>query len=225
MSNYYSDQLAAERLERCYELAPPRVRQYLNAEIEHVAGRIRPSDTILELGCGYGRVLAQLAERCGWAVGIDTSAASLALASRRLRLRPRANCWLLRMDALTLGFRDAVFDVVLCIQNGISAFQVDQRALIAEALRVTCPGGRVLLSSYAARFWQARLEWFRLQAAAGLLGAIDEGASGAGVIVCKDGFRATTVDPARFEALIAGLGRHRLIHEVDESSVFCELIA
>ena len=52
------------------------------------------------------------------------------------------------MDAAALGFRDRVFDVVVCIQNGISAFKVDRRALIAEAIRVTRPGGSVLFSSY-----------------------------------------------------------------------------
>ena len=30
---YYSDRLNAERLRRCYEVAPPRVQRYLEAEI------------------------------------------------------------------------------------------------------------------------------------------------------------------------------------------------
>ena len=58
MSDYYSEQLFAERLRKCYEIAPPRARQYLEAEIDHVAGRIRPGESVLELGRGYGHVLA-----------------------------------------------------------------------------------------------------------------------------------------------------------------------
>jgi ubiquinone/menaquinone biosynthesis C-methylase UbiE len=61
MRSYYSEHVSAGRLRRCYELAPPRVRRYLDAEIEHVAGRIRPGDAVLELGCGYGRVMEKLA--------------------------------------------------------------------------------------------------------------------------------------------------------------------
>jgi hypothetical protein len=31
MQNYYAENLAAERLRTCYDLAPPRVRAYLEA--------------------------------------------------------------------------------------------------------------------------------------------------------------------------------------------------
>ena len=223
MSDYYSKQLSAERLRKCYEIAPPRVMQYLDAEIAHVADRIRPGDTVLALGCGYGRVMRKLAANAGLLVGIDTSRASLQL-GRRL-LRETSNCRLLRMNAISLGFRDRVFDVVFCIQNGISAFKVDQRTLIAEAVRVACPGGRVLFSSYSANFWEHRLEWFQLQADHGLLGEIDHAATREGVIVCKDGFKATTIGPDEFVALTSGLNVHARIEEVDQSSIFCEIVA
>jgi 2-polyprenyl-6-hydroxyphenyl methylase/3-demethylubiquinone-9 3-methyltransferase len=221
MDRYYDERLSAERLRKCYEIAPPRVRQYLDAEIAHVADRIQPSDMVLELGCGYGRVLEQLAAKTRLVVGIDTSAASLKLAQELLRGVP--NCWLAQMDAVTLGFRDAVFDVVVCIQNGISAFKVDQRTLIAESIRVTRPGGRVLFSSYAEGFWEHRLEWFRLQADHGLLGEIDWQATGDGVIVCKDGFKATTITPDEFLSLTSGFDVRVRVEEVDESSLFCEM--
>ena len=52
MTDYYTAQLSAERLKRCYDIAPPRIVRYLEAELDFVAGRIRPFDTVLELGCG-----------------------------------------------------------------------------------------------------------------------------------------------------------------------------
>ncbi len=223
MADYYSEHLAGERLRRCYEIAPARTRQYLDAEIRHVAGCIRPTDTVLELGCGYGRVMENLADGAKAVVGIDTSRPSLEL-GRKL-LGAVANCSFVQMNAATLGFRDSVFDVVLCIQNGLSAFKVEQSALIVECIRVARGGGTVLLSSYAQRFWEHRLEWFELQAEHGLLGELDGEATGDGVIVCKDGFRATTITPEQFESLTAGLDVRRHIREVDESSVFCELTA
>jgi 2-polyprenyl-6-hydroxyphenyl methylase/3-demethylubiquinone-9 3-methyltransferase len=222
MNGYYSERLSAERLRKCYEIAPPRVKQYLEAEIRHVVARLRPSDTVLELGCGYGRVLERLASKAGSVVGIDTSPSSLRLA--RELLGRVSNCRLLEMDARALGFADGVFHVVICIQNGISAFGIDQRTLIAESIRVTRPGGRVLLSSYSEKFWNHRLEWFRLQAEHGLLGELDWTNTGDGVIVCKDGFRATTVSPDEFASLASELGVRPQIQEVDDSSVFCEII-
>jgi len=221
MPGYYSDKLTADRLEKCYQLAPPRVVQYLEAELAHVLTRIRPGDEVLDMGCGYGRVMPQLAAKAGLVVGIDTSLDSLREAGQRLR--GVRNCHIACMDASRTAFADNVFDVVVCIQNGISAFHVDQRALIKESVRICRPGGLALFSSYSVRFWPDRLDWFRRQAKAGLLGEIDEARTGDGVIVCKDGFRATTVDAGQFLKLTAGLDVNAEIIEVDESSLFCGL--
>jgi 2-polyprenyl-6-hydroxyphenyl methylase/3-demethylubiquinone-9 3-methyltransferase len=221
VSAYYSESLSAERLRRCYELAPPRVQRYLRAEIDFVLDRIRPADSVLELGCGYGRVMVRLIGAARLVVGIDTSADSLRLARETLGDAP--GCRFAEMDAAAMTFPDHHFDVVLCIQNGISAFGVDRRTLLKEAIRVTAPGGTVLFSSYSPRFWEDRLEWFRIQSAHGLLGEIDEQATGDGVIVCKDGFRATTVRGEEFLELCAECGVKGRITEVDGSSVFCQI--
>jgi len=219
MTFYYDHDLAAERLRRCYEIAPARVQQYLKAEIDFVAGQIRPGSLVLELGCGYGRVLHGLTGRDARLIGIDTSAVSLYFAREFLRDVPR--CELMRMDAVQMAIADAMFDVVFCIQNGVSAFHVDRAALMFEALRVAKVGGTVLLSSYAEAFWPVRLDWFEKQASAGLVGEIDYDRTGDGKIVCKDGFTATTVDPEAFRALAAVLGVPAEIETVDDSSVFC----
>jgi len=218
-TKYYAQKLSAERLRRVYEIAPPRVRRYLDAEIEHVVSRIRPGDRLLELGCGYGRALERLAPAAAIAAGIDNSLPSLLLA--RGMLGP--SCHLFVMDAGRLGFADGAFDLVVCIQNGISAFKVEPLELMREAVRVTAPGGTAIFSSYSEHFWDDRLEWFELQAAEGLLGEIDRGQTRDGVIVCKDGFRATTFSPGDFLDLARRMACAASIEEVDGSSVFCEI--
>jgi 2-polyprenyl-6-hydroxyphenyl methylase/3-demethylubiquinone-9 3-methyltransferase len=222
LSAYYSQKLSAARLRKVYDIAPPRVRQYLDAEVNHVLEKIQPGDRVLELGCGYGRILPKLAGKSGWVIGIDTSDASLELAQKTLDAF--SNCFLSQMDASGLGFRDRTFDCVVCIQNGISAFHVDQRALISESVRVTKPGGVVLFSSYSDKFWKQRLGWFELQSKAGLLGEIDYAKTRGGLIVCRDGFMATTVRGEDFLALTANLNADVRIEEVDESSLFCEIM-
>ena len=221
MPSYYAEKLAAERLQQVYELAPASVRRYLAAEIAHLQARLPSGGRVLELGCGYGRMLKELAPWADFLTGIDISRASLRMARDYLAGCP--DVALAQMDAVCLGFAPGTFDIVCCLQNGISAFQVDQRALLAEAVRVTRPGGRVFFSSYADAFWEHRLAWFRLQADQGLLGEIDEEATGGGVIACKDGFRATTVTPDRFLSLARGLGKSAAVDIVAESSVFCEI--
>jgi len=222
MADYYSEKLSADRLRRCYEIAPPKVRRYLRAEIDHALTKIRPGATVLELGCGYGRILAGLAGRAWRIIGIDTSRASLA--AGRENLVSFSNYALIQADAIRLPFPDRSFGVVVCLQNGISAFHVDPERLIEESVRVTKPGGTVLFSSYSNRFWSHRLAWFELQATEGLVGEIDYEKTGAGRIVCKDGFTAVTVGPAEFRRLTASLPAETAIYEIDDSSIFCEIV-
>jgi SAM-dependent methyltransferase len=219
---YYNDTLSAQRLKQVYDIAPPRVQQYLGAELDHVLRHITSGDRVLELGCGYGRIIPELSKKAGKIIGIDTSLSSLLLGKEVLS--NIHNCHLACMDAVQLAFSNHVFDTVVCIQNGISAFHVDQRNLIQESLRVTKPGGIALFSSYSDKFWEHRLEWFRLQSEAGLLGEIDFEKTGDGLIVCKDGFTATTVGSDEFRQLTKGLKADIRIIEVDESSLFGEII-
>jgi len=220
--SYYIKNLSGERLRRCYEIATPRVKQFLEAEIDHLRSRLNQGDLFLELGCGYGRILFQLAGNASRLVGIDTAVESLRLA--RQMMPPGLACRFAEMDARATSFRDDQFDVVACLQNGISAFGVDQQALVREAVRVCRPGGRVIFSSYARGFWDDRLEWFELQSAHGLLGPIDREATGEGVIVCTDGFRAGYMRPEDFRQLWLGLGLGPEITEVDGSVLFCETV-
>jgi 2-polyprenyl-6-hydroxyphenyl methylase/3-demethylubiquinone-9 3-methyltransferase len=221
MKDYYAQKLSAERLRQVYEIAPPRIQQYLDSEIEFVLSKTKPTDRVLELGCGYGRVIKRLLSRAKAVIGIDTSLESLQLA--QAFLDHSTSMKLFAMNAIQLGFRDQQFDVVVCIQNGISAFQVDQRKLIQEAIRVARPGGIVLFSSYSEQFWDERLHWFRLQADYRLVGEIDEEKTRNGVIVCEDGFRATTLGASNFFHLTSSLGVESTITEVDGSSLFCEI--
>jgi 2-polyprenyl-6-hydroxyphenyl methylase/3-demethylubiquinone-9 3-methyltransferase len=220
-ASYYSQTLHGENLKLCYSIAPPRVKQYLEAEIDFVLGKIKPTDWVLELGCGYGRVLFMMAEKAGQVVGIDTSMESLRLHGDLCQNVP--NCSVIAMDAGGLGFKDGQFDKVVCVQNGISAFQLDRKTLVRESLRVTCPDGSVFLSSYAERFWEDRLAWFRLQSEHGLIGEIDEEATGKGIIACKDGFKSTTVNVDDFRTLASEFGLVPIVTEVDGSCLFCEL--
>lgn len=219
---YYDLKLSAERLKRCYEIASLRIRQYLEAEVDFVLSKIHAGDTVLELGCGYGRILPRLAQKAERVIGIDNSFMSLTMARQTSAV---SSYHLAAMDAARLAFRDNVFDVVVCIQNGISAFHVDQESLIRDSIRVAKSGGTIFFSSYSEKFWYERLTWFKRQSQAGLLGNIDNERTRDGEIICKDGFTATTVRPEQFLSLMKNLPVEFRIEEVDESSLFCVMIS
>jgi 2-polyprenyl-6-hydroxyphenyl methylase/3-demethylubiquinone-9 3-methyltransferase len=220
--SYYREKLSAYRLLKCYETATPRMKQYLDAELGFVISSVRDAGLVLELGCGYGRVLRAVSPFVSTVVGNDVSRESLELA--KSYMKPCTNYRIVETDASNVAFSQRIFDAVLCIQNGISAFGVDKRRLVAESIRVTKNGGLILFSSYSPKIWQDRLEWFRKQSQMGLLAKIDEEKTYDGTIVCKDGFRATTVSGDEFVELFSEFGLNASVTEVDESSIFCKVI-
>lgn len=222
MTNYYSASLNSNRLQKCYAVAPPRVKQFLEAEIAFVLNKIIPDDTVLDLGCGYGRISARLLKKAKNVVGIDISKENILLAKQLFG--HAGNCNFYEMNAVELKFDDSIFDLVICVQNGISAFGVDPKTLIKEAIRVTRKAGTVLFSSYSEKFWNERLKWFQIQAEHGLIGEIDTTLTKNGIIACKDGFRAITFSGKDFLELASGFDVHAEIHEVDNSSIFCEMV-
>ena len=151
--------------------------------------------------------------------GIDNSEDSIKFANTYLS--GLQNISLSVMNAVELDFSDNSYDLVICIQNGISAFHVDQSDLIKEAIRVAKPGGQILFSSYSDKFWDDRFNWFKLQAETGLLGEIDMEKTSGGKIVCKDGFTVSTVIEQGFRGLLDSLEKSYKLVEVDNSSLFC----
>ncbi|ODU57755.1 MAG: methylase [Clostridium sp. SCN 57-10] len=216
MKNYYDEKLNAQKMVRVYETALPRVRQYLQAEIDFVKERLAKAQRVLELGAGYGRIVKELAPYCGEIVGIDISKDSVELGKNYLKDCP--NAAMVVMDVHKMEFEQP-FDVVLCLQNGLSAMRADS-AVIQAVLNTLSPGGTAYFSSYSEHFWNWRLAWFEEQAEKGLLGEIDYDKTKDGVIVCKDGFRAVTHSPDDLRSIGESSGYPYEVREVDESSVF-----
>ncbi len=197
MKDYYKNKLSGNHLRRVYALASSPVRAYLQGEIEFCRSKIHAGHRVLELGCGYGRIVKELASDTYFVIGIDN--VPLNIEAARTYLKSVANVDVKLMDVKSLAMDDDSFDLVLCLQNGLSAFGMDPLMILKEAWRATKPSGYLICSTYSDAFWHHRLAWFHEQANAGLLGAIDEYKTGDGTIACKDGFvsRSTTEEDFR----------------------------
>jgi SAM-dependent methyltransferase len=106
---------------------------------------VRPSDRVLEVGCGSGVVLRDLAAmvgRRGAVVGVDTSRTVLAAARRLCRPAAGRGRIALRLaDAARLPFAAGRFDAALGIT--VILHVSDPIAVVREMARVIRPGGRV----------------------------------------------------------------------------------
>ena len=95
------------------------------------------SEHVLEVGCGTGHWLRQLANRGIQLAGLDPSAGMLARAKTQA-----ADAALVQGTAERLPWADDTFDRVFCI-NALHHFP-DQIGFIAEAVRILRPGGQLM---------------------------------------------------------------------------------
>ena len=112
------------------------------------AAGIKPGSRVLDVGCGTGSVTRAAARRAtsGTALGVDLSAAMLAVARDRAARAGLANIAFARADAQVHPFPDGGFDVVLS-RTGASFFG-DPHAAYANLARATAPGGRLALVTW-----------------------------------------------------------------------------
>lgn len=216
MKNYYDENLNAQKLVQVYESQIPRVNQYLQAEIDFIKKNISENQSVLELGAGYGRIVRELAPYCGSIVGIDISEENIDLGRKYLKAHPNASMITMDIHKMKLS---KYFDVILCLQNGLSAMHVDS-IVIRNVLDILSPGGKAYFSSYSMKFWNFRLKWFEEQVSKGLLEAIDYTKTRDGVIVCKDSFKSITHSTKELQKIGEESGYPYHVQEVDESSVF-----
>jgi ubiquinone/menaquinone biosynthesis C-methylase UbiE len=102
----------------------------------------------LDVGCGAGFPLLELAERLGpgaLTVGVDPWAQALSRAARKLAVWPVPQAALVRGDGAALAFREHAFDLVVS-NLGVNNFANAEQAL-RECLRVLAPGGVLAIST------------------------------------------------------------------------------
>ncbi len=117
-----------------------RMGEYTVELLERFVG-IRPSDIVLEIGCGVGRVGKSLAPRCRKWIGTDISANMLKYAAERLGGAP--NVELIEVNAAGLQeIASESVDVVYCTVVFMHLYEWDRYGYVVEAYRVLRPNGR-----------------------------------------------------------------------------------
>lgn len=105
----------------------------------------KPGERILDLAAGTGTSSASLAKSGATVVAADFSPGMIAVGRRRYAGVP--NIEFVEADATALPFEGDEFDAVT-ISFGLRNV-VDPRAALAEMLRVTRPGGRIVICEFS----------------------------------------------------------------------------
>jgi arsenite methyltransferase len=136
----FDSEESASALERTY--ATPDVERQRRALLRALA--LAPGEAVLDIGCGPGFVLREMAATvgsAGRAVGLDISGNTLEMARERCREYSWAE--LCRAEAVRLPFADAAFDAAVATQ--VYEFVADLDSAFAELRRVLRSGGRAAI--------------------------------------------------------------------------------
>lgn len=192
MSN--DDVYAAGLLNRALDPAtqPAGIKAFLQAERDSLATVIAPGARVIDVGCGTGRHLLELADRIGLGVGIDYEHSYVVQAARQAGAR---HLHFITADATAIPVVPR-FDLAMCLTNTWGTMS-DKAGVLREMRRVAPAPGTRLLSVYSERSVPARREWYRR------LGhrVLEETPE---YLVTDGGFRSEHFTEARIRALVGG---------------------
>jgi ubiquinone/menaquinone biosynthesis C-methylase UbiE/DNA-binding transcriptional ArsR family regulator len=115
---------------------------------EHAQGEKGGLGRLLDVGTGTGRMAELFAPSSSHVTALDKSPDMLRLARTRLQHLPAGHVTLVQGDFAQLPFAEASFDTVLFHQ--VMHYALAPEAVLAEAARVTAPGGRIAIIDFAA---------------------------------------------------------------------------
>lgn len=106
-----------------------------------------PFERLIDLGTGTGRMLTLLGPLARCSIGLDLSRQMLNIARTRVAEAGLSNCELRHGDIHGTGLADARADLVVVHQ--VLHYLGEPAAAVAEAARLTSPGGRLLIVDFA----------------------------------------------------------------------------
>lgn len=153
-SDFFARKEQAEFISRVYAETPLVIQKYFRQESELLQKSLAGAHRVLEVGCGFGRVLESVPGDVTYS-GVDISRHNLAEAKSR---NPRGD-WICG-DATSLPFKPGSFDVVFCVQNTLGNMEGLEEKVMSEMRRVCRSRGRVILSVYSEDSFETRRLWY-----------------------------------------------------------------
>ena len=144
----------AEFISRVYAETPLVIQKFFRQESGMLQKSLAGARRVLEVGCGFGRVLEWVPAEVNYA-GIDISRHYVEEAKSR---NPRGD-WICG-DATSLPFQGGRFDAVFCVQNTLGNMEGIEEKVLSEMRRVCRPRGKVILSVYSEDSFETRRLWY-----------------------------------------------------------------
>jgi ubiquinone/menaquinone biosynthesis C-methylase UbiE len=128
-----------DRTARKYAASPIADQAGYERTLQRTRELLRPTDTVLELGCGTGTTALKLAPSVGSLVATDISGGMIAIARKKAAAAACANVTFEQASPDTASYADGAFDAVLAFN--LLHLARDLPATLAAVRRLLAPGG------------------------------------------------------------------------------------
>ena len=135
---------------------PSQIKEFIDKEILYLKDVVGKNNSILEIGCGYGRMFEYLKPDKNNVFGIDYSLRMIKKAQTLNGKSQIARLCLMRAEKL--GFEDNAFDIVLCLNATFGNMPGIEIEVLREMKRVVKKGGAIALTFFSEKARDAQLK-------------------------------------------------------------------
>ncbi len=144
--------------EAILKISPAAYKTWFEEERRFLRENVRKGSSLLDVACGDGRTLLDLASLTDNLTGIDYNENAINHAKLNLKRFPKVK--LLVADAKNLPFEEQSFDYVTCLAT-LGNFEADKLHILKEMKRVLKKDGTVLIGVYSEDALEERLSAYK----------------------------------------------------------------
>ncbi len=148
---------------------PDSYRKWFQEEKLYLNGIITNDAKVLEVGCGDGRSISDIATRTKNVTGIDYDLTAVSKASQRFSSEKTIK--IIKADATNLPFENETYDFVICMVTFVN-FDDKKQVALSEMKRVLKKGGKIIISAFSEDALEERMKLYR---ASGPIKSIENG--------------------------------------------------
>jgi 2-polyprenyl-6-hydroxyphenyl methylase/3-demethylubiquinone-9 3-methyltransferase len=137
----------------------PEIKEYLLLEEKQILSCINSQDAVLNVGCGYGRILNLLKTNCVKIIGIDISEDCVKKCKKKFK--NSRNTSVSKIDISNTNFESNYFDKIILDFNFLGNISKSQREKSLEEIRrILKPKGKILGSVYSEKSLEQQLRLY-----------------------------------------------------------------
>lgn len=153
----YYDEKYFNQFPDYFDISKSKFQQYRVKNVFNIYTPL-PSDTVLDMGIGWGTFTFSTAQFCKFVIGIDYSFTSALLCSRRLHDQPKMNIQLACADVQAVPIQTGSFDVVISADLIEHLYPAQFEGFLNECARLLKKQGKLVLWTPHDGHWA---EWMK----------------------------------------------------------------